>query len=166
MNKLIPSLERIKDAVDYEPETGVVTWKRPRGRVLPGTTAGTPDGGGYLMIRIDKVGIRLHKLAWYYTYGEYPHFQIDHKDGDRTNNAIGNLRRASQSENNQNQRVGRGTNRNGYLGVYRRKDTGLYSAQIKLDGCNHRLGCFPTAEDARDAYLSAKKRLHPFQTIA
>ena len=157
---------RLMEVLVYEPDTGNFFWRVNRGKVRAGTRAATSAGDGYLSTAIDYTDYRHHILAWIYVYGEYPEQQIDHVDGNRSNNAIRNLRLASQSENNQNQRRPRGTNRHGMLGVHFRKDTKKWSAHIGVNGVQHSLGCFSTPEAASAAYIQAKKKYHPYQTIA
>ena len=43
-----------------------------------------------------------HRLAWFYCYGKFPDFTIDHLDNDKTNNRISNLRDATNADNSQN----------------------------------------------------------------
>ena len=41
----------------------------------------------------------------------------------------------------------------------------LDSTRIRVNGVEKYLGVFTTAEEARDAYLAAKKEVHPFANI-
>lgn len=56
--------------------------------------------------------------------------------------------------------------RSGLMGVSRVRGYQRWVTNITVGGERHYLGCFTTPEEARQAYLSAKARLHPFQTIA
>ena len=161
--------QRLKELLEYDPETGVFVWKKKSGRrgaaLAPiGSVAGSDDGNGYIRIGIDYKDYRGHRLAWLYVHGEYPTKQIDHVDGNRANNAISNLRLATQSENNQNQREARGARNGMPLGVYR-SSKNRWKALIGIGGKKIQLGHFDTQAKALDAYLKAKKELHPFQTI-
>jgi len=84
---------------------------------------------------------------------------VDHIDGNGLNNRRSNLRLATRSQNNHNQKL---TNRNtsGYKGVRIRKDTGRWSAEIKLNGKKISLGCFGNCEAAREAYAAASLKFH------
>ena len=83
----------------YNPETGKVLNQknRPIGVKNPAT--------GYLEshLRIDGkcFCLLLHRAAWVLTYGPLPK-QIDHVNGDKTDNRICNLREVTRSENEAN----------------------------------------------------------------
>lgn len=157
---------RLREALDYDPETGLFKWKIHIASRVPGDAAGNPTHG-YIEIGLDGVSYRAHHLAWFFVYGQLPDDCIDHRDGNRSNNAIGNLRQADKAQNAQN----RWTATNGkrscdLLGVTWHKQAGKWKAQIKVDGCNKGLGLFDSAEDAHIAYLHAKRELHPFSELA
>jgi hypothetical protein len=87
------------------------------------------------------------------TRGEWPSFEIDHKDCIRANNAPENLRRADRGQNMANMRMHR-DNASGFKGVHLHKPTGKYRARI----CHNRktidLGLYDTPEAAHAAYLA------------
>jgi HNH endonuclease/AP2 domain len=85
--------------------------------------------------------------------------QGDHIDCDGLNNRRSNLRIATRSENQRNQRRSR-ANTSGIKGVT--WDTGAqkWRAQIKSDIGNRYLGVFPNIEDAAKAYAAASEELH------
>lgn len=118
------SLDTIERLFWVEPETGEIYGRmdpsRPLGWIKPGSPA---TGGGYRMIAVWVDGkrrqVRAHHIVWAWAYGEWPEgFEIDHEDGNRDNNAIGNLRRASVSDNRTNKRV-QSNNKTGLKWVYR-----------------------------------------------
>jgi hypothetical protein len=96
-------------------------------------------------------------------HGEMPSEHIDHIDGNPSNNRIDNLRKASSAENAQNQRRARANNRLGLQGVHRVGDR--FRAVVHKDYIKHHLGYYATAEEAHEAYLSAKRQLHSFNTL-
>ena len=158
--------ERLRDALDYNPETGEFRWKSPRKKVVVGSIAGCVSSDGYRRIRIDGDRYRAHRLAWLYVNGRWPAFDIDHINGLRADNRIENLREARRGENNQNKRSPQTNNKSGFLGVTRRKDTGRWRAAIMISRKHISIGDFETPEEAYAAYLKAKAEFHPFQTIA
>ena len=156
--------ERLREVLDYDPMTGAFVWRvRTSSRAGQGDVAGFGDGKGYLAIRIDGVQVFAHRLAWFWTYGAWPFGEIDHIDGDRSNNRISNLRDATRSVNNQNQKRAQNRSKSGVLGVFR--DKKKWNAKIAVDGSTYNLGNYPTKGDAYAAYLGAKRLLHPGNTL-
>lgn len=155
--------EVLRSVLDYNPETGVFTWRVKAGVRMPGTIAGSPDSLGYIKIAFRKKDYRAHRLAWLYVYGEWPADMVDHIDGNPANNAIANLRDVSTVVNQQNHRKAKRTNKSGLLGVSRKAKCS--TARIKVGDKVIFLGCFKTDEEAHAAYLEAKRLLHAGCTI-
>lgn len=88
----------------------------------------------------------------------------DHINGNRSDNRISNLRLAQHRENGQNQAL-RKTNTSGKHGVSWSKPHNKWAAYIMKDGRKRHLGLFDSLEDAGDAYLAGKARLHQFQPV-
>lgn len=156
---------RLKEVLHYDPDTGQFIWTLDRGPARSGAPAGTIKDG-YLVIRVDRVEYRAHRLAWLYLYGQTPKLGLDHKDGVRSNNKISNLREALQGENNQNQQRANKRSKSGLLGAFYLKHNGKWKSAIQVDRKRRCLGVFDSAEEAHQAYLVAKVKYHPFQTIA
>lgn len=106
-----------------------------------------------------------HRVAWAFVTGVWPGDQIDHIDGDKTNNRFANLRDVSQTVNMQNQRRPYSNNKIGLAGVYRHKANGRIYSQIRVSKKLVHLGYFDTPEQASEAFLKAKRELHPGCTI-
>lgn len=151
---------RLRELLDYNPGTGVFTWKVSRKGVRQaGAVAGDMNRRGYWRIGVDRRRYIASVLAWLYMTGEWPTQDIDHKDGVRHHNWWSNLRQVSRSANNQNQRRAKRDNKSGYLGVSPNRKR--WAASIIADGAKHHLGTFDTPQQAHAAYVSAKRRLHP-----
>jgi hypothetical protein len=156
--------ETLRKALDYDPETGLLFWRRREevpakvNKRFAGKPAGGPDGQyGYITVRLYDRLYQAHRLVWLHVHGEWPAAVLDHIDGNPTNNRISNLRPATRAENNRN-RVGKGITP--YKGITLDRKTRRWIAQIQLGGKNHRLGEFDTAEDAHAAYCEAARRYH------
>lgn len=146
--------------IHYDPESGCFTWKVNRGRnCKAGMSAGTVRHG-YITITVNQRFYMAHRLAWFYVHGVWPDQEVDHRDVCPTNNAIANLRLANRSMNVQNIRTARRTNMSsGLLGAHLHR-CGRWMANIGINGKMKYLGLFDTKEEAHEAYLNAKRRLH------
>jgi HNH endonuclease/AP2 domain len=151
----------------YDRESGVFTWKvSTNGRAKVGDFAGCLiKTTGYVVIRKGKMLIPAHRLAWFYSYKQWPEKDIDHIDGNRANNAISNLREANQKENQQNRKSSHSDSSSGILGISFDKVNNKWKAEITAYKKRHFIGRFITKEEASEAYIAAKRKMHPFGTI-
>ena len=165
MHKLeLPSQSELKELFDYDPETGVFTWRKAVGRkIRAGAVAGTASNG-YIRIRMGGAAYKAHRLAWVYVHGKEPADQIDHVNGDGRDNRIANLREASHSENAQNRHV-LPFNKSGYAGVIWDGSRSKWVARIMTNRRYRTIGAYDDKAEAAHAYRNEKKKAHPFQTI-
>lgn len=150
------TVSRLKDILQYCPDTGVFRFKVRRGRIPAGSIAGTYHRGGYVIIRIDYFLYRAHRLAWLYMTGGWPK-RIDHKDLNKHNNRWSNLREATSSENLANQAAPK-TNTSGYKGVTWHRQRRRWQAGIQVNGRHKHLGLFADPEEAHSAYVVAAQK--------
>ncbi len=156
--------QRLREVFNYDSETGVFTHLAGNHKSKPGSVAGTTNNAGYLVIYIDAHLYLAHRLAWLFAYGEWPEHLIDHINMDRLDNRLANLRNASKSLNAQNQRDANSRNKeSGLMGVSR--NHGRWKARLQLDGKQVFLGSFDTPEEAHQAYVAAKRVMHPGCTM-
>jgi hypothetical protein len=138
----------------YNPETGVFRWKRPTcKRLRVGQIAGCIDHEGYWLVRINGKNYRAGRLAWFYIYGEWPKFEIDHINRDRCDDRIDNLREATTAQNHANAKLHR-RNTSGVKGV--RYNGYSWVAQI---GHSH-IGSYETQVEAAEAYRKTAKEMY------
>lgn len=164
--RALVSAERLRELLDYDQGTGVFRWLIARGRgVKAGDVAGEVRRDGYVRISIEGRRYQAHRLAWLWVHGRWPDDQLDHVNTKRSDNRLENLREASLPENMQNVRQARVNSKSGLIGASPCLQTGRWEARIYLNRKHHFLGRFDTAEEAHAAYLAAKARMHPFQTI-
>lgn len=172
--------------VDYDPRTGLFTWKE-RGPELYGTSrrtnpvaqtaawnlqyAGKPafttlNDAGYFSGRLFNRTVVAHRLAWFVTHGEWPSM-IDHINRVRTDNRIDNLRIANYFSNARN----RGFDLSSKLNPVGIKQTkcGSWHAYIAIAGKFIQLGAFDTEDEAlaaRNAAVRVIKSMADRQLMA
>ena len=153
--------EEARAYLNYDAETGLFTRKISISpRWLAGMALGSNDMYGYKTVRINKRSYKLHRLAWLYTYGVWPSGDIDHINGNRSDNRIANLRDVSRQVNLQNQRSSHRNKSTGIMGVYPDRRGNRFTATISVDNKTLYLGAFGTAAEAQAAYLAAKRKHH------
>jgi len=95
--------ERVSEVLDYNPNTGALTWKVDISKnVKAGTPAGCFKGGRasvktgkhtrYLYVRLDDHEFPAARAAWLLAYREWPKFNVIFDDGDTENLKLSNLR--------------------------------------------------------------------------
>lgn len=147
--------QRLKEVLDYNPTTGVFTWKVTRARgARAGAIAGSISKDGYGLIGIDGRNYPAHRLAWLHYHGVWPKGDIDHVSLDKLDNRIINLRPASRSQNMANTTAHR-DNHSGLKGVFFDRRRQRWASMITKDGRRKWLGYFDTAELAHAAYTRA-----------
>lgn len=113
------TLERLKEILHYNPETGEFTWlvhMNPAAQI--GQVAGSfNEVVGYIHIHIDRKQYKAHRLAWFYQTGCWPENEVDHDNRIKTDNRWLNLREATKSEQ-QGNRTPNKNNTSGHRGVY------------------------------------------------
>jgi hypothetical protein len=162
------SIERLREVLDYDPDTGVFLWRVALGRGKAGAVAGVLSPKGRRMIGIDQKNYTGARLAWFYVHGEWPRKQIDHINGVRNDNRIANLRDVTPSVNSENVRPGSRVNRSGSMGVnvsILPSGRVRFIARLRVRRKGLYLGSWNTREEAYAAYLTAKRLLHEGCTI-
>ena len=87
------------------------------GREKAGTVVGTPHCEGYLSAVVRGKRLLVHRVCFAIAHGQWPEGQIDHIDGNRTNNRLSNLRDVMPGENSQNRHASRSDSSTGVLGI-------------------------------------------------
>jgi len=153
----------LKELLDYDPETGIFTWKVCRGGKQIGRVAGYMHNSGYRYTEIDHQHYALHRLAWLYVHGKYPNdsLEIDHINGVRDDNRIANLRLATRAQQMQNKAVYSNSTTK-LPGITFHKASGKYAARLNVNGKQIWLGLFDTVEAAWEARQKAKAEHHGF----
>jgi hypothetical protein len=155
--ELALSSDRLRQVLTYNPVTGIFRHRRAgRSGVTAESVAGGTRRDRYISLLIDGNRLYAHRLAWFWIHGQWPANGIDHIDGNPSNNAIANLREATQS-----QIVASGkprANQTGFRNVYRHQ--GRYRVQIVKQGRAHSFGVFDALEEAAQAAAYWRDKLY------
>lgn len=151
---------RLREALSYNPTTGVFLWVKPSGRrVKAGQQAGNPYSNGYLRVQLDGTEYLLHRLAWLWMEGEWPIDEVDHRNRNRADNRWVNLRPATPEQNKQNTAV-RSDNISGARGVHWDTARQKWHASVCTNGVRKFLGYFADRAMAAEAARNARIENH------
>lgn len=143
----------LREVLSYDPLTGDFTWLVTSGRAQAGSRAGCVDRDGHVRIRFAGKRYFAHRLAWWFQTGEWPEFDIDHKNVDPADNRFDNLRPATTAQNAANRSAKRALPK----GVVARTG-GRFQAQIGVGGKTIYLGRFGSVAEASAAYEAAARQ--------
>ena len=142
---------RVLELFDYDREAGKLYWKISRHGIRVGQEAGSINNkDGYRYVMIDGKKYLTHRLIFLIEHGYLPDC-LDHKDGNRLNNRIENLRPCSLRENSRNASK-KSNNTSGVVGVYWNKAKKKWHAQCAdRTGKQAHLGYFENKHFAGEA---------------
>lgn len=152
--------ETIRQLLRYDEETGKLYWK-PRGRKGWDTRYAQTEAftcktkQGYLHGNINGTTHKAHRVIWAMIYGYWPH-EVDHINGDKTDNRLENLREVSRAVNCRNRQL-RSDNVSGFVGVSSNR-YGKWRSRIHVNGKEVLCGTFNTPEEAHAARLELAKQ--------
>jgi hypothetical protein len=153
--------EKLRKLVTYD--NGLLRWVSDHKhfkKIKAGDVVGAGSlKNGYKCTAINRKQYYQHRLVWLHVYGVWPDGQLDHINGNRQDNRIENLRVATLSQNQHNRKKTK--NKVGATGAYKHWSGRWYST-IMVENKRHYLGMFKTEDEAAQAYVDAKSKLHPF----
>jgi hypothetical protein len=146
--------EYVRSILDYDHETGILTRKLGFARHIGKPAGYLHKSSGYYMLKVGSKPHFVHRIAWVHYYGEWPNFFfVDHINGDKTDNRICNLRKATHGQNAANSKPRSAC---GIKGVYPApRMPGRWQACIALNGKTTNLGIYESLEEADSAYRRA-----------
>ena len=150
--------ERVRELFDYR-EDGALVWKVKKARHINiGDVAGHATERGYVEVRFDRRPCLAHRIVFLWHHGWLP-VQVDHRDANKANNRIDNLRPATQPQNEWN-KAAPASNTSGFKGVHWHAPSQTWHARISVERTRRHLGAFASPEDAHAAYVEAALKYH------
>ena len=147
-SRKIPSFERLHELLQYNPDTGKLTWRVSRGSVKSGDVASCistkKNGRQDHKIEIDGTRYLSPRVIWALYYHEDPgSLTIDHIDKNPLNNRITNLRLADMHIQNLNTRCTSPSTATRYIGLSMdscRNRRPRWHGKIRVDGRYYSFG--------------------------
>lgn len=166
----LPPVEFLRECFSYDPETGQFVWRRrpdhhftreSDARAWNSQNAGNlafqgreKEGYGRSEVRYEgrRCRMRSSRVAFKLMTGEEPE-QVDHRNGDETDDRWGNLRAATNTQNARN-KPGKNAHPLPKGVVYEGR---RFVAAINIGQRRKRLGSFATPAEAHAAYCAFAK---------
>ena len=158
----------LKSHFAYDPQDGKMSWAVSKPHVSMGMRAGTLNKvTGYLTVYLNGRRWSYARVAWMLHHNSLipEAHEVDHLDGNPLNNSASNLRAVPKQINMQNRTRPHKQGTSGFLGVSWNKSERKWYAQLQHQRKHVHVGIFDTPEAAHQAYIEAKRRLHPGCTI-
>ena len=170
MARVLPTPSELRKLLDYDPATGVLTWRVRPVEMFPDLRAcrswnsrysvkpaGCINALGYSLIGINYHRLLGHRVAWAIHHGRWPEDQIDHINLIRGDNRIANLREADNALNSRNRTLHK-CNTSGVAGVSWDRSRGLWQAYINNNTGRISLGRFDDMRAAIAVRLEAEEK--------
>jgi len=148
----LPPREQLVYRFIYNEDTGEFLHRHSlKGKHKANEPAGYVNNTGYLSTWAVNGYYLVHRIIWKMVHDEEP-VEIDHKDRNRLNNKLDNLRAATECTNQQNRKRS-----NEHVGI-RYELKGRYSARIQVNYKQIYLGTFWSLEQALEARREAEEK--------
>jgi hypothetical protein len=177
--KNIPSIELLNTLVRYDFNTGCLYWKERTPCMFESKTKTnieickswnnknanceitTKCQKGYLRVKINGKYYPAHRIAYSLYYNEIvnPDVEIDHKNRNKSDNRIKNLRKATRSQQLQNASI-KTNNTSGVHGVNWSVHNSKWLVRIRANGKRIFVGYYDALEEAKSARINAEKMYH------
>ena len=148
---------RLREALDYDTETGIFTWNISRGCMPKNKVAGNVNYTGYRRIMVDNTMYLASRLAFMWMEGYFPEHEIDHINRVRDDNRWENLRHVTHMCNVHNSGKSY-RNTSSIVGVHWHKYARKWCARLYFKGKNFNLGLHENKTDAAKARWEAEKK--------
>ena len=152
-------IDMFHECLELDRATGRVFWKvKIAKKVVVGSEAGGKNNLGYRRVNLFGAPYLTHRIVFAMVHGYCPD-EVDHINGDPSDNRPENLRPATRSQQNMN-RAKQNNNTSGHKGVYWFKPGKYWASRIKVGGRYVCLGYFRDIEQAAAAYQAGAEKYH------
>lgn len=148
------------ELLDYlEYKGSELIWKKsPANSVKAGDKVGSSNKQGYREFSFKGSRYYCHRVVWYLNTGKFPELEIDHIDGDKSNNDFGNLREVTREENLRNTKSHKDS-KSRFKGISFEKQRSLWRARCYFEGKSYCGGFYKTETEAAKKYDELAKSL-------
>ena len=134
-------------------------------RVMPDGTVreavGSIANTGYLVVSVGRAMVNNHRLIWEFAKGPVPKgFEVDHRNRNKVDNRISNLRLVTRSQNTQNRVNAQSNSKTQTKGVCWSERLQKFRVTINLNKKQYACGCYDTLAEACAARHAAEKILY------
>lgn len=143
----LPPIEIVSSLFDCDFKTGIVRNRISRTTRVAGERSDRTFRSAYRVVSIGGHLFNAHRVIWAIANGRDTKNYIDHKNGNKDDNRLENLRECTHAQNMRNKRS-YSNNTSGSCGVHKRKDNGKWRAFVSVSGKRTNLGQFETFEEA------------------
>lgn len=151
-------MDEILDYLSVNVEMGIIVWiVKPCDTIKIGVKAGSLNTR-YVEVRFKGKRFYAHNIVWRIAYGYWPKM-LDHKNRNKRDNRLVNLREATKSQNQYNRTIGK-NNQSGYIGVSWKTSVGKWRASITVGYEYIELGYFDEIKDAVECRRQAAIHYH------
>lgn len=141
----------------YDKNSGQIFWRKSRPGATAGKEAGSITAQGYRQICTGGRAYQSHRIAVLLVTGKWPEGEVDHLNGNRSDNRWENLRVVSRTQNMRNKSF-RTVTKSGHAGIYRQNNK--WRVKVGAGAGQIHIGYFDKIEDAIAARLAAEKALN------
>ena len=132
--------------------------KKPRSKIKVGEIAGSMCADGYRQVKVNKRSYKVHRVIFLMQHGYLPP-QIDHINGNRSDNRIENLRSATNATNQYNKKPQK-TNITGHKNIHWCNRSQKYVVSFRINGKLLGYGYFKDIKEANNVAMQKRIELH------
>ena len=127
-------------------------------RAIKGQIAGSILKDGYRQVKIGHKSYKVHRIIFLMKYGYLPE-QVDHINGNRSDNCLENLRPATNATNQYNRKPQK-SNTTGHKNIHWCNRSQRYVVSFRVNGKLSSYGYFKDIKEAKSVAMQKRVELH------